>query len=85
MSDRPGGISELTRCIADAGVSIKDIYHERAWLQSRLDQVMVKVTAETTGREHSKQLKLALQQKVGGCHGRCFYRQRQQLIIQVTN
>lgn len=63
VSDRPGGISELTRCIADAGVSIKDIYHERAWLQSRLDQVMVKVTAETTGREHSKQLKLALQQK----------------------
>lgn len=33
LDDRPGGISELTRCLADAGVTIKDIMHERAWLK----------------------------------------------------
>lgn len=64
VSDRPGGIAELTRLIADNGVSIKDIYHERAWLQSRIDQVMVKVVVETTGRDHTKQLRRSLQEKV---------------------
>ncbi|KAH9492592.1 hypothetical protein Btru_024876 [Bulinus truncatus] len=34
VSDRPGGIAELTKKIADLGVSIKDILHERAWLQT---------------------------------------------------
>jgi threonine dehydratase len=41
VSDRPGGVATLTRHIADCGVSIKDIYHERAWLQSRIDQVII--------------------------------------------
>ena len=38
------------------GVSVKDIYHERAWLQSRVDQVVVKCVVETTGREHKDRL-----------------------------
>lgn len=33
VSDRPGGISELCRILADTGVVIKDIMHERAWLK----------------------------------------------------
>ena len=32
VSDRPGGIAELTRTISNVGVSIKDIVHERAWV-----------------------------------------------------
>ena len=53
VSDRPGGIAVLSRLLADLGVSIKDIYHERAWLHSRVDQVQVKCVVETTGKEHS--------------------------------
>lgn len=33
LDDRPGGISELCRTLADIGVTIKDIMHERAWLK----------------------------------------------------
>ncbi|KHJ82614.1 hypothetical protein OESDEN_17692, partial [Oesophagostomum dentatum] len=32
VSDRPGGIAELTSQIAHMGASIKDIFHERAWI-----------------------------------------------------
>jgi hypothetical protein len=31
ISDRPGGLARLTRIIADAGASITDISHERAF------------------------------------------------------
>ena len=56
VSDRPGGIANLCRDMADQGVSIKDIYHERAWLQSHVDQVMVKCVVETTGADHSDRM-----------------------------
>lgn len=56
VSDRPGGIATLARDMADMGVSVKDIYHERAWLHSRVDQVMVKCVVETTGKDHSERL-----------------------------
>jgi threonine dehydratase len=52
VSDRPGGIAGLTKEIAHCGLSIKDIYHERAWLRSRVDQVQVKCVVEATGKEH---------------------------------
>lgn len=54
VSDRPGGIAKLSKDMADCGVSVKDIYHERAWLHSRVDQVMVKCVVETTGKEHAE-------------------------------
>lgn len=54
VSDRPGGIAQLSRDMADIGLSIKDIYHERAWLRSRVDQVQVKCVVETTGKEHAE-------------------------------
>lgn len=54
VSDRPGGIAQLARDMADAGISIKDIYHERAWLHDRIDQVAVKIVAETTGTDHTE-------------------------------
>jgi threonine dehydratase len=34
VSDRPGGIMRLSALLADVNVSIKDIFHERAWLHS---------------------------------------------------
>ena len=63
VSDRPGGIAQLARDMADIGLSIKDIYHERAWLNSRIDQVAVKVVAETTGKAHSEKAMKYLEDK----------------------
>mmetsp|Transcript_3712 Transcript_3712/g.3849 ORF Transcript_3712/g.3849 Transcript_3712/m.3849 type:complete len:443 (+) Transcript_3712:86-1414(+) len=63
VSDRPGGIATLSKDMADIGVSIKDIYHERAWLHSRVDQVMVKCVVETTGKEHSERMYAYLEEK----------------------
>ena len=33
VTDRPGGIAELSKLLSDMDVSIKDIFHERAWLK----------------------------------------------------
>jgi hypothetical protein len=41
VSDRPGGIAELCRHMAAIGISIKDIMHERAWIQSDIFSVEV--------------------------------------------
>ena len=56
VSDRPGGIADVTRLIADAGASVKDIFHERAWLQSTVDQVVIKAVLETRGDAHNREL-----------------------------
>ncbi len=63
VSDKPGGIAMLARDMADMGVSVKDIYHERAWLYSRVDQVIVKCVVETTGVEHKDKLLSYLESK----------------------
>jgi threonine dehydratase len=60
VSDRPGGISGLTTLLSNEGASIKDIYHERAWLHSNVDQVQVKCVVELQGVEHGKRLQNAL-------------------------
>lgn len=60
VSDRPGGISRLTALLAEQGASIKDIYHERAWLYTSVDQVQVKCVVELNGPEHARRLKQAL-------------------------
>jgi threonine dehydratase len=60
VSDRPGGIAKLTALLADMGASIKDIYHERAWLHTSVDQVQVKCVVELQGSEHGKRVHQAL-------------------------
>ncbi|XP_071117070.1 L-threonine ammonia-lyase-like [Haliotis cracherodii] len=60
VTDRPGGIAELTRIIADKGVSIKDIFHERAWLKSDVFAVQVKCVVETRDADHTKELEQLL-------------------------
>jgi threonine dehydratase len=59
VSDRPGGISDLCKLISSHGVSIKDIYHERAFLKD-VYSVEVKVVAEAADWETSQQLKKKL-------------------------
>ncbi|CAL2031595.1 unnamed protein product [Caenorhabditis brenneri] len=60
VSDRPGGIAELTTTIAHLGASIKDIFHERAWISTDVFHVKVKVVAETRGKEHVEEIEVAL-------------------------
>lgn len=47
VSDRPGGIAALTKVLADCGASIKDIYHERPWIDTDIAQVRVRCIVET--------------------------------------
>lgn len=60
VSDRPGGIAQLTTLLAKNNASIKDIYHERAWLHSSITNVQVKCVVELQGQAHAEQLKKAL-------------------------
>ena len=62
VSDRPGGIAKLTALLSEQAASIKDIYHERAWLHSSVDQVNVRCVVELQGHEHGQQVKRALEQ-----------------------
>ena len=41
VSDRPGGIAELAKVLTTAGVSIKDMVHERAWIKNDIFSVEV--------------------------------------------
>jgi threonine dehydratase len=52
ISDRPGGLAELSRVIAAAGASIKDIAHDRAFSGPDVSAVHVACTVETRDREH---------------------------------
>lgn len=62
VSDRPGGVLELCRIMTELGVSIKDIMHERAWLND-VYSVEVKVVCETRDWTHSEELRKALIRK----------------------
>ncbi|CAH0480221.1 unnamed protein product [Peronospora belbahrii] len=61
VSDRPGGIAQLTCFLRDFGVSVKDIYHERAWVHASISHVAVKCVVETQSSEHALKLKQRLQ------------------------
>ena len=63
VSDRPGGIAELTALMAGMGVSIKDIFHERAWLKSDVFKVQVKCIVETRDSEHAEELHIKLKER----------------------
>ncbi len=54
VSDRPGGIHHLTKILCDNGASIRDMYHERAFLHSHVDQVQIRCVIETTSLTHQQ-------------------------------
>ncbi len=60
ISDRPGGLAELSRVIAAAGASIKDIAHDRAFSGADVSAVNVVCTVETRDRTHVRALHRAL-------------------------
>ena len=52
ISDRPGGLADLTAQIAAVGASIKEVVHERAFASSDVSAVNVLCTVETRDRAH---------------------------------
>eukprot|EP00053_Salpingoeca_punica_P009377 m.84039 g.84039 ORF g.84039 m.84039 type:complete len:448 (-) comp15003_c0_seq1:173-1516(-) len=58
--DRPGGLAGLTALIAQCGASVKDLFHERAWLETDVASVQVKCVVETRDRDHAEELRVAL-------------------------
>jgi threonine dehydratase len=56
ISDRPGGLAELTRVIADRGASIKDIAHDRAFSGPDVSAVNAVCTVETRDHAHIREL-----------------------------
>jgi threonine dehydratase len=60
ISDRPGGLATLARVIADAGASIKDIAHDRAFSGADVSAVNVVCTVGTRDRAHGAVLFRAL-------------------------
>lgn len=63
VSDRPGGIHELTSVFAELGASIKDVYHERAWLHSQVDRVHVTCVLEVFSADHGQLVRKRLEEK----------------------
>lgn len=60
ISDRPGGLAALSRIIAEAGASIRDITHDRAFSGPDVNVVRASCTVETRDRAHAVELRRAL-------------------------
>jgi threonine dehydratase len=60
ISDRPGGLAVLSKQIAAAGASIKQIVHDRAFASSDVSTVNVLCTVEMRNHEHFAQLRAHL-------------------------
>jgi threonine dehydratase len=62
ISDRPGGLADLTTQIATSGASIKQVVHDRAFAGSDVSAVHVLCTVETRNREHLAMLRKKLRE-----------------------
>lgn len=56
ISDRPGGLNELTNAIASTGASIQQVTHERAFGGADISRVQVVCRIETRDAMHIAQL-----------------------------
>ena len=59
--DRPGGLADLSRLIADEGANIIEIYHDRTFSGPDVFAVRVVCTVETRGAQHLARLRNALE------------------------
>jgi threonine dehydratase len=62
ISDRPGGLAKLTRLLAEAGASIKEVTHDRAFAGADVSTVNVLCTIETRDRRHIQEVHQLLRQ-----------------------
>ena len=60
ISDRPGGLADLTTQIAGAGASIKQVVHDRAFAGSDISAVHVLCTVETRNHQHLAEVRQRL-------------------------
>ena len=60
ISDRPGGLADLTSQIASTGASIKQVVHDRAFASSDVSTVNVLCTVETRNHQHLAELRTRL-------------------------
>lgn len=65
ISDRPGGMAELTGLLHKVGASIKDITQERAWIKNDIFSVEDTCVCETRDSDHANELYKALKEKYG--------------------
>ncbi len=60
ISDRPGGLANLTTILAATGASIKEVYHDRHFGPADVARVAVNCILETRDFAHIEQIKTAL-------------------------
>jgi len=60
ISDRPGGLAILSKQIAAAGASIKQVVHDRAFASSDVSTVNVLCTVETRNHQHFAEVRARL-------------------------
>jgi threonine dehydratase len=63
IPDRPGGLARFTAAIAEAGASVKEIDHERAFSSADISTVQVLCTVETRDAQHVEELHELLRQR----------------------
>ena len=60
ISDRPGGLARFASVLAEAGGSVRDITHDRAFAGDDINQVNVRCVVETRDADHAKALRECL-------------------------
>ena len=63
ISDRPGGLADLTAKIAATGASIKQVVHDRAFAGTDVSAVHVLCTVETRNQQHLAELRSHLKEQ----------------------
>ena len=57
ISDRPGGLAAFTKVLAEQGVSVIDIAHDRVFSADEIASVSVECKVETRNHEHIRDLR----------------------------
>jgi threonine dehydratase len=63
VSDKPGQLAAIARIIADAGASVKDVHHNRAFGRVEPGGVEIDWILETRGHDHIAELVIKLREK----------------------
>jgi threonine dehydratase len=52
VADRPGGLARVTAAVAEVGLNVLEVAHQRRGVHLDVDEVAVELTVETRGVEH---------------------------------
>jgi threonine dehydratase len=63
LNDKPGALQHLTEIISKTGANILEIQHERSSPDIELQQSIVRITLETKGSTHSKEILSIVEKK----------------------